>query len=58
VVLIEREQVACERLAPKGYRLHAVLTISACFDALETARLVDPALLAEARAFVRAARSA
>ena len=58
VVLIDREQGARERLAAKGYRLHAVLTISACFDALETAGLVDRARLAEARAFVRAARGA
>jgi uridine monophosphate synthetase len=58
VVLIDREQGARERLAAKSYRLHAVLTISACFDALETAGLVDRARLAEARAFVRAVRGA
>ena len=53
VVLIDREQGGRARLGAKGYRLHAVLAISACFDALETARLVDPALLERARAFVR-----
>jgi len=58
VVLIDREQGARERLAQKGYRLHAVLTISACFDALEAAGLVDPALLAQSRAFVRTTRVA
>jgi uridine monophosphate synthetase len=58
IVLIDREQGARERLAQKGYRLHAVLTISACFDALEAAGLVDPALLAQSRAFVRTTRVA
>ena len=58
VVLIDREQGARERLAQKGYRLHAVLRISACFDALEAAGLVDPALLAQSRAFVRTTRVA
>jgi len=58
VVLIDREQGARERLGQKGYRLHAVLTISACFDALEAAGLVDPALLAQSRAFVRTTRVA
>ena len=56
VVLIDREQGGRERLAAKGYRLHAVLTISACFDALEAAGLVDPAVLVRARAFVRTTR--
>ena len=58
VVLIDREQGARERLGQQGYRLHAVLTISACFDALEAAGLVDPALLAQSRAFVRTTRVA
>ena len=56
VVLIDREQGGRERLAAKGYRLHAVLTISACFDALEAAGLVEPAVLERARAFVRTTR--
>ena len=58
VVLIDREQGGRERLAAKGYRLHAVLTISACFDALEAAGLADPAVLEHARAFVRITRVA
>jgi uridine monophosphate synthetase len=58
VVLIDREQGGRERLAAKGYRLHAVLTISTCFDALEAAALVDPMVLERARAFVRTARVA
>ena len=58
VVLIDREQGACERLAQKGYRLHAVLTISACFDALAAAGLADPDVLERARDFVRTTRVA
>ena len=58
VVLIDREQGARERLAQKGYRLHAVLTISACFDALEAAGLADPDVLERARDFVRTTRVA
>lgn len=58
VVLIDREQGGRERLAAKGYRLHAVLTISACFDALEAAGLADPAVLERARAFVHTTRVA
>jgi uridine monophosphate synthetase len=58
VVLVDREQGGRERLAAKGYRLHAVLTISACFDALATASLVEPAVLARARDFVRSTRVA
>jgi uridine monophosphate synthetase len=58
VVLIDREQGGRERLAAKGYRLHAVLTISACFDALESAGLVDPRVLERSRTFVRTARIA
>jgi uridine monophosphate synthetase len=53
VVVIDREQGGSARLAAKGYRLHAVLGISACFDALAQAGLVEPALLERARAFVR-----
>ena len=56
VVLIDREQGGRERLAAKGYRPQAVLSISACFDALEAAGLAEPTLLAGARAFVRATR--
>jgi uridine monophosphate synthetase len=56
VVLVDREQCGRERLAAKGYRLHAVLTISQCFDALAAAGLVDPAVLDRARTFVRTTR--
>jgi len=35
-----------------------VLTISECFDALEAADLVEPALLARAREFVHTTRLA
>jgi uridine monophosphate synthetase len=56
VVLIDREQGGRERLLAKGYRLHALLTVSQCFDALEPAHLIDAATLARAREFVRAAR--
>jgi orotate phosphoribosyltransferase len=56
VILIDREQGGRERLGAKGYALHAVLTISACFDELERAGLVDPALLDASRAFVKATR--
>ena len=56
VILIDREQGGRERLAAKGYRLHAVLTISACFDELARAALVAPDVLRAARAFVRVTR--
>ena len=58
VVLVDREQGARERLAAKGYRLHAILTISQCFDALDAAGLVESAALRRAREFVRATRLA
>jgi uridine monophosphate synthetase len=56
VVLIDREQGGRERLAAKGYRLHAVLTISAILDELERARVVETASIARAREFVVTAR--
>jgi uridine monophosphate synthetase len=58
VILIDREQGGAERLAAKGYALHAVLTISQCFDELERRGAVDAAVLAESRDFVRATRFA
>jgi uridine monophosphate synthetase len=58
VILIDREQGGAERLAAKGYALHAVLTISQCFDELERRHAVDAAVLAESRDFVRATRFA
>jgi uridine monophosphate synthetase len=56
VILIDREQGGRERLAARGYALHAVLTISACFDELAAAGLVAPALLDAARRFVTTTR--
>jgi len=58
VILIDREQGGAERLAAKGYALHAVLTISQCFEELERRGAADPAALAESREFVRATRFA
>jgi len=58
VILIDREQGGAERLAAKGYVLHAVLTISQCFDELERRAAVEPRALAESREFVRATRFA
>lgn len=58
VVLVDREQGGRERLLAKGYRLHEVLTITECFDALGAAGLVEPALLARARDFVHTTRLA
>jgi orotate phosphoribosyltransferase len=58
VVLIDREQGGRERLAAKGYALHAVLTISACFDELERAGVVAAGSLRDAREFVKATRFA
>ena len=58
VILIDREQGGRERLAAKGYTLHAILTISECFDALERAGLVDLALVRQAREFVTTTRFA
>jgi uridine monophosphate synthetase len=58
VILVDREQGGRERLAARGYRLHAVLTISQCFDAGERAGLVDPTLIAQSREFLHATRFA
>lgn len=58
VVLVDREQGGRQRLAARGYALHAVLSISACFDELERQGLVDRATLDAARAFVRDTRFA
>jgi len=56
VVLIDREQGGRERLAARGYTLHALLTVTQCFDTLEQERLVDLALLTRAREFVKTQR--
>lgn len=58
VVLIDREQGGRELLAARGYALHAVLTISQCFDEAERSGLADPSLIAESRAFLRTSRFA
>ena len=58
VILIDREQGGRERLAAKGYTLHAVLTITRCLDELERAGLVAPGQVGVAREFVRATRFA
>jgi uridine monophosphate synthetase len=58
VILVDREQGGAERLAAKGYTLHAILTISECFDALERAGAVGPAVLGQSRDFVKATRFA
>jgi uridine monophosphate synthetase len=56
VILIDREQGGRELLAAKGYDLHALLTISQCFDEWERAGLVDPAALRRSRDFLRTTR--
>jgi orotate phosphoribosyltransferase len=58
VILIDREQGGRERLAARGYALHSVLTITACFDELAAAGLVAPARLDAARRFVATTRVA
>jgi len=54
VVLIDREQGGAERLAARGYTLHAVLTISRCFDEWERTGLVETGLLRRSREFLLA----
>jgi len=56
VILIDREQGGRELLAARGYTLHAILTISQCFDQWERAGLVDPAALRRSRDFLRTTR--
>ena len=58
VILIDREQGGRELLASKGYTLHAVLTISQCFDEWERSGLVDAGLLQRCRDFLQATRRA
>jgi uridine monophosphate synthetase len=58
VILIDREQGGRELLGARGYALHAVLTISQCFDEAEAAGLAAPALVQESRDFIKAARFA
>ena len=42
----------------RGYTLHAVLTISQCFDSWERAGLVPGDLIRQSREFLRATRFA
>ena len=58
VILIDREQGGAERLAARGYALHAILTISRCFDEWERTGLVEPRLLQRSREFLLATRLA
>jgi uridine monophosphate synthetase len=58
VILIDREQGGRELLAAKGYTLHAILTISQCFDEWERAGLVDARVLRRSRDFLRSTRLA
>jgi uridine monophosphate synthetase len=58
VVLIDREQGGQERLAARGYALHAIVTISECFDELERSGRAERNLVAQCREFVRATRFA
>jgi uridine monophosphate synthetase len=58
VILIDREQGGRERLAEKGYTLHAILTISQCFDELARVGLVEAPVIERAREFVRVSRFA
>jgi uridine monophosphate synthetase len=58
VILIDREQGGRERLAEKGYTLHAILTISQCFDELARVGLVEASVIERAREFVRVSRFA
>ena len=56
VILVDREQGGRELLAGRGYTLHAVLTISQCFDSWERAGLVPADLIRQSREFLRATR--
>ena len=56
VILIDREQGGGELLRAKGYTLHAILTISQCFDEWERSGLVDAERLRRSREFLAATR--
>jgi orotate phosphoribosyltransferase len=58
VILIDREQGGRELLRAKGYTLHAILTISQCFDEWERSGLVDVLLIRQSREFLKATRFA
>jgi orotate phosphoribosyltransferase len=56
VILIDREQGGRELLASKGHALHAILTISQCFDEWERTGAVSAASVAQSREFIKASR--
>lgn len=58
VVLVDREQGGRELLAARGYTLHAVLTISQCFDEGERAELAPAELIRQSREFLKVTRFA
>ena len=58
VILVDREQGGRELLAARGYTLHAVLTISQCFDEGERTGLAPVDLIRRSREFLKATRFA
>jgi len=58
VVLVDREQGGRELLARRGYALHAVLTISQCFDEGERSGLAPVELVRRSRGFLETSRFA
>ena len=56
VILIDREQGGRELLAARGYALHAILTISQCFDEGERAGLAETGVLRRSREFIQSTR--
>jgi len=58
VILVDREQGGRELLAARGYALHAVLTISECFDEGLRAGLAPADLIRRSREFLKANRFA
>jgi len=53
LVLIDREQGGAEDLARRGYRLHAVLTLTRILDVLRESARITPAQHAEVLAYLR-----
>ena len=58
VILVDREQGGRELLAARGYALHAVLTISQCFDEGERSGLAPTDLVRCSREFLKTSRFA
>jgi uridine monophosphate synthetase len=58
VILVDREQGGRELLAARGYAVHAVLTISQCFDEGERTGLAPSELIRQSREFLKATRFA